>query len=132
MKKIIASLIVTTVVLTVLGIIMNNKTRSRLNLPAAHGKVLDKQTDIVNEQPAFLETNCLDGQEESLVAEHILADISEARIEQNTQDLMTAVTRLANLCQKAVEIQDAMLSVQLVDLSTGSSDRQQDTESLGE
>lgn len=43
-------------------------------------------------------------------AEQILADISDAGVEEGTEDLNTTVSRLNELCERAAKIRDAMLT----------------------
>jgi hypothetical protein len=43
-------------------------------------------------------------------AQQILADISDAKVEESTEDLRTTFDRLEKICKKAVETCDAMLA----------------------
>ena len=131
MKKIIASLIVTIIFLAALGITMGGR-KGRSAPPIELAKAQAKQIEDGDGRPFFLENSPADGQEETQTAEHILADISEAQIDERTHDLMTAVTRLDDLCQRAVKTQGAMLSARLVNPLSDSSSGQQEPESSGE
>ena len=55
-------------------------------------------------------------------AHQVLTDISDAQVEQSTGDLMTAFSGLNEICEKAVETYDAMLSVKFDSKSDSDAD----------
>jgi len=69
-----------------------------------------------------------DSKDHAEAAEQILTDISEAKVEKSTEDLKTALNRLNDICRKAVETSDAMLSVRFDDESDASKNHEKGAE----
>jgi len=68
------------------------------------------------EIPAKIDKESPEGSKDHTeAAEQILTDISEAKVEKSTEDLKTTLNRLNNICKRAVETCDAMLTVRFDD-----------------
>lgn len=65
-------------------------------------------------------------------AEQILTDISDANINESTDDLKLAFKRLNKLCERAVRTRDAMLSVKFEDRKAPAVSEEKGLENVGD
>jgi hypothetical protein len=65
-------------------------------------------------------------------AEQILTDISDANVNESTDDLKLAFKRLNKLCERAVRTRDAMLSVKFEDRKAPAVSEEKGPENVGD
>jgi len=112
MRKISIPLIVAVLFALLLGVSIAIRSES----PSSASKVRADATVLLAEAVAYKDqaTETVAEPEQQApteIAQQILTDVNNANVEDSTETLMTAFSRLGKLCNTAVQTSDAMLSV---------------------